>query len=115
MMSIAQRQQATYADAAGMTLDLAPELLTRTVLFEAFESDLERLYRARADAQSAERPEPVSPVALIDQEIAVIRRELETASAERVGDLLAHIRRLDQAKERLATTRWTESQAIRQD
>src|SRR5258705_11651603 len=98
-----------------MALDVAPELLTRSTFLESFESDVERLYRARAEAQSAVQGEPMSPVTLIEADIAIMSRELETASEQRAGDLLAHIRRLEQAKGRLGGERWTESQAMRQD
>jgi hypothetical protein len=115
MMSIAQRSQASYADATAMALDLAPELLTESILLQSFESEIERLYRARAEAQSSERNEPVTPISLIDDDITTMSRELATAPEQRAGVIAAHIRRLERAKQRLAMERWTESQAILQD
>jgi len=86
-----------------------------SVFVDAFESNMERLYRARADAQSASSGEPVSPMDLLKSDILMLEGELSSAPDHRAGDIRRHLGRLERARASLDTTSWTESQALRRD
>ena len=116
LISIAQRTQASYADDLSLVLELAPELIRSDSPFlDAFESNLERLYRARSAAQTILQGRDVSPIELIDRDIEAGISEVAEAPIDRVSDLQNWLYRLRKARDELATEKYTESQAIRRD
>ena len=116
LISIAQHAQARYADGLSLLLKLAPELIRSDSPFlDAFESNLERLYKARSAAQTILKAREVSPIELIDNDIQAVRTEVFKAPHDRVSDLQNWLNRLERARQELATEKYTESQAIRRD
>jgi len=116
LISIAQRTQARYADGLSLLLELAPELIRSDSPFlDAFESNLERLYKARSAAQTILKAREVSSIELIDNDIQAVRTEVRKAPSDRVSDLQNWLNRLQRARQELATEKYTESQAIRRD
>src|SRR5688572_8485346 len=116
LISIAQRTQARYADGLSLLFELAPELIRSDSPFlDAFESNLERLFKARSAAQTKLKGRDVSPIELIDNEIQAVRTEVAEAPYDRVSDLQNWLNRLQRARQELATVKYTESQAILRD
>lgn len=113
---IGRKMTVTYAESVALTLDLAPEILSAdSPLVKAFEAELVKLYRERAEARSIIENRTVKPVEILDADIQQLNNEARGARGGKAQSIEYQIRRLKKARIRLDQSSWTETQAINRD
>ena len=113
---IANKTTITYAQAVGLAKELAPQLLREnSPILKAFDADVIKLFRERAEAQSRIENRTILPIHVLDAEISRLESELQKAEIGKSPSIENEIRRLKKTRPRLDETGWTETQAINCD
>ena len=113
---ISNKTPITYAQAVVLARELAPQLISGdSPLVTAFEADVIKLFRERAEAQSKIENRTVLPVQALDAEISRLESEFQKAEPGKSQSIENKIRRLKKARPRLDEKGWTETQAINRD
>lgn len=113
---IGRKSPITYAEAARLAVQLAPNLIERnSELLNTFDAGLVQLYKALAAVQSKSQNKVVKPVHLLDKEIRSLKRDASHAQPEQMQIINAQIEKLERAKIASEESNWTEDEAIHHD
>ncbi len=113
---IGNKTPISYAQAVSLAREIAPQLINEnSPLVKAFEIDVIKLYRERAEAQSKIGQTPISPVQVLDGEIKQLEKEFQKAELGKREKIEYEINRLKKVRPKLDMSNWTETQAIIRD